>query len=47
MALDKDGNVYTIAFATVMVVIVGGLLALVSNNPETVRRSRIELFIFI
>jgi Na+-transporting NADH:ubiquinone oxidoreductase subunit C len=42
MALDKDGNVYTIAFATIMVVIVGGLLAFVSMSLKPMQQANVK-----
>jgi len=42
MALDKDSNVYTIAFATVMVVIVGGLLAFISMSLKPMQQANVK-----
>ena len=32
MAVNKDSNAYTITFAIVLVIIVGGLLAFIANG---------------
>ena len=42
MALDRDSNVYTVAFATIMVVIVGGLLAFVSMSLSPAQKANIS-----
>jgi Na+-transporting NADH:ubiquinone oxidoreductase subunit C len=42
MALDKDSNVYTIAFATIMVVIVGGLLAFISMSLKPMQQANVK-----
>ncbi|MCO6499079.1 MAG: NADH:ubiquinone reductase (Na(+)-transporting) subunit C [Vicingus serpentipes] len=42
MALNKDSNVYTIAFATIMVVIVGGLLAFVSMSLKPMQQANVK-----
>ena len=34
MAINKDSNSYTISFAVILVVIVGGLLAKVDESPN-------------
>ena len=42
MAFDRDSNIYTIAFATIMVVIVGGLLAFVSMSLSTPQKANVS-----
>lgn len=42
MAFDRDSNIYTIAFATIMVVIVGGLLAFVSMSLSSPQLANIS-----
>lgn len=42
MALNKDGNVYTITFATVMVIIVGGLLAFISMSLKPMQQANVK-----
>lgn len=42
MAIDKDSNVYTIAFATVMVIVVGGLLAFVSMSLKPMQQANVK-----
>ncbi|MBV6484878.1 MAG: Na(+)-translocating NADH-quinone reductase subunit C [Flavobacteriales bacterium] len=42
MAFDRESNVYTITFATVMVVIVGGLLAYVSMSLSPAQKANIS-----
>ncbi len=42
MAFDRDSNVYTITFATIMVVIVGGLLAYVSMSLSPAQKANIS-----
>ncbi len=42
MALDKDSNIYTVAFATIMVVIVGGLLAFVSMSLKPMQQANVK-----
>ncbi len=42
MALDKDSNVYTIIFATIMVIIVGGLLAFVSMSLKPMQQANVK-----
>ena len=42
MALDRDSNIYTIAFAAVMVVFVGGLLAVVSMGLKPIQQANID-----
>lgn len=39
MAIDRDSNVYTIVFATVMVVIVGGLLAFIASSLKPLQKA--------
>ncbi len=39
MAIDRDSNVYTIVFATVMVVIVGGLLAFIASSLKPIQKA--------
>lgn len=42
MAFDRDSNVYTIVFSTIMVVIVGGLLAYVSMSLSPAQQANIS-----
>ena len=42
MAINRDSNVYTIVFVTVMVVIVGGLLAFVSTALKPMQQDNIK-----
>jgi len=42
MAINRDSNVYTIVFATVMVVVVGGLLAFVSTSLKPMQQANIK-----
>lgn len=39
MAIDRDSNVYTIIFATVMVIIVGGLLAFIASSLKPLQKA--------
>ena len=39
MAINRDSNVYTIVFATVMVVIVGGLLAFIASSLKPIQKA--------
>lgn len=41
MAIDKDSNVYTFVFATVMVIVVGGLLAFVSMSLKPIQQANV------
>lgn len=41
MAINRDSNVYTIVFATIMVVIVGGLLAAVSMGLKPMQQTNV------
>lgn len=42
MAINKDSNVYTVTFATIMVVIVGGLLAFVSMSLKPMQQANVK-----
>ena len=42
MALNKDSNVYTVVFATIMVVIVGGLLAFISMSLKPMQQANVK-----
>jgi len=42
MAINRESNVYTIIFATVMVVVVGGLLAFVSMSLKPIQQANID-----
>lgn len=42
MALNRDSNVYTITFATIMVVIVGGLLAYISMSLKPIQKANVS-----
>lgn len=42
MAINRDSNVYTIVFATVMVVVVGGLLAFVSLSLKPLQQANVK-----
>ena len=37
MAINKDSNTYTISFAIVLVIIVGGLLAALANGLKPIQ----------
>jgi Na+-transporting NADH:ubiquinone oxidoreductase subunit C len=39
MAIDRDSNVYTILFATIMVVLVGGLLAFIASSLKPLQKA--------
>ncbi|MDG1476924.1 MAG: NADH:ubiquinone reductase (Na(+)-transporting) subunit C, partial [Vicingaceae bacterium] len=39
MAINRDSNVYTIVFATVMVVMVGGLLAFIASSLKPIQKA--------
>ena len=39
MAINRDSNVYTIVFATIMVVIVGGLLAFIASSLKPLQKA--------
>ncbi len=41
MAINRDSNVYTIVFATIMVVVVGGLLAAVSMGLKPMQQTNV------
>jgi Na+-transporting NADH:ubiquinone oxidoreductase subunit C len=41
MAINRDSNVYTIVFATVMVIIVGGLLAFLSMSLKPIQKENV------
>ena len=42
MAINKDSNAYTISFAIILVVIVGGLLAFVSTSLKPLQESNVK-----
>ena len=42
MAINKDSNSYTISFAIILVVIVGGLLAFVSTSLKPLQQSNVK-----
>lgn len=42
MAINRDSNVYTIVFATIMVVIVGGLLAFIASSLKPTQQTNIK-----
>jgi Na+-transporting NADH:ubiquinone oxidoreductase subunit C len=42
MAINKDSNAYTISFAIILVVIVGGLLAFVSTSLKPLQQSNVK-----
>ena len=42
MALNKDSNAYTITFAIILVVIVGGLLALIANGLKPIQDENLK-----
>ena len=42
MAIDKDSNVYTIVFATIMVIIVGGLLAFIASSLKPLQQANVK-----
>jgi len=39
MAINRDSNVYTIVFATIMVVLVGGLLAFIASSLKPLQKA--------
>ncbi|MBT6440443.1 MAG: Na(+)-translocating NADH-quinone reductase subunit C, partial [Flavobacteriales bacterium] len=39
MAINRDSNVYTLSFAAIMVVLVGGLLAFVSLSLKPIQKA--------
>jgi Na+-transporting NADH:ubiquinone oxidoreductase subunit C len=41
MAIDRDSNVYTIVFATIMVIIVGGILAFISTSLKPLQTENV------
>ena len=41
MAINRDSNVYTIVFATVMVVVVGGFLAFLSMSLKPQQKANV------
>tara|TARA_B100000925_G_scaffold4610_1_gene3350 strand:+ start:150 stop:908 length:759 start_codon:yes stop_codon:yes gene_type:complete len=42
MAMNKDSNTYTITFAVILVVIVGGLLALIANGLKPIQDENLK-----
>lgn len=42
MAIDRDSNVYTIIFATIMVIIVGGILAFISTSLKPLQQANVK-----
>ncbi len=42
MAMNKDSNAYTITFAIILVVIVGGLLALIANGLKPIQDENLK-----
>ena len=42
MAVNKDSNAYTIIFAIVLVIIVGGLLALIANGLKPLQDENLK-----
>ena len=42
MAINKDSNAYTISFAIILVVLVGGLLAFVSTSLKPMQLSNVK-----
>jgi Na+-transporting NADH:ubiquinone oxidoreductase subunit C len=42
MAIDKESNLYTILFATIMVIIVGGLLAFISSSLKPMQQANVK-----
>ena len=42
MAINKESNVYTIVFATIMVIIVGGLLAFISSSLKPLQQANVK-----
>ncbi|MGB0881801.1 MAG: NADH:ubiquinone reductase (Na(+)-transporting) subunit C [Vicingaceae bacterium] len=42
MAINRDSNVYTIVFATIMVVIVGGLLAFIASSLKPMQQANVK-----
>ena len=41
MAIDKDSSVYTFVFATIMVIVVGGLLAFISMSLKPIQQANV------
>lgn len=41
MAIDRDSNVYTIVFATIMVIIVGGILAFIATSLKPLQKENV------
>jgi len=39
MAVDRDSNGYTVLFATIMVIVVGGLLAFISDSLKPIQKA--------
>jgi Na+-transporting NADH:ubiquinone oxidoreductase subunit C len=42
MAINKESNVYTVIFATLMVVVVGGLLAFISTSLKPIQEDNVR-----
>ncbi len=42
MAINRDSNVYTIVFATVMVIVVGGILAFISMSLKPLQQANVK-----
>ncbi len=42
MAINKDSNTYTISFAVILVVVVGGLLAFISTSLKPLQESNVK-----
>ena len=44
MAVNKDSNVYTITFAVILVVVVGGILATIANGLKPIQDEYSRIF---
>ena len=42
MAVNKDSNVYTITFAVILVIVVGGLLAMIANGLKPIQDENLK-----
>ena len=42
MSINKEGNVYTMVFAVVMVVVVGGLLAFIASSLKPIQQANVK-----
>ena len=42
MAINKDSNTYTIGFAVVLVIIVGGMLGMIANGLKPIQDENLK-----